>query len=108
MFESFPVDIEETDEELVFIAKLPGFSKEEIMIKATEKGIHIAAQHKKRKEIRKENYYKSEKSFGAVERALTFPVPVNPNTLRTEFKNGILTASFEKKMKKKIGKKIRE
>jgi HSP20 family protein len=98
------MDFSENDEDLIFKMDFPGFEKEEIVIKATDKAIEISAQHKERKEVREKNFYRSEKSFGEVKRAFTFPVPVNPNTLTSEFKNGILTVRLKKK---KVGKEIK-
>jgi len=107
MFGGFPVGLFETDEDVIVKADLPGFDKEEIMINVTNNSIEIAAQHKERKEVRKEKYFKSEKRFGAQRRYLTLPVPVNPDSAKAEFKNGVLTVRIKKKEKKEIGKKIK-
>lgn len=106
-FGSFPVDISETDEELVIKADLPGFSKEEISIKATDTDVDISAQHKEKKIEKTEKLFRAERRFGAVRRAFSLPVAVNPDTATAEFENGVLTLRIKKKEKKKVGKEIK-
>jgi HSP20 family protein len=105
--ESFPVDISETDSELVIKADLPGFEKTDVAIRTTENAIEIAAKRKQQRIEQKENYYRAERSMGGVRRILPLPVSVDPDTAKVEFKNGVLTITLEKKQKKKVGKQVK-
>lgn len=106
-FGTFPADISETKDELIVRADLPGFNKEEIAIRTTENTLEIAAQHKEKKIEKTEKMFRAERKFGAVKRAFTLPVAVNPDTAKAEFKNGVLTIILRKKEKKKVGKEVK-
>jgi HSP20 family protein len=104
---SFPVDIAETDDELIVRADLPGFNKDEIAIKATENTVEISAQHKEKKVEKTEKMFRAERKFGAVRRMLTLPTEVEPETAKAKFEKGVLEIRMKKTKPAKKVKKIK-
>jgi len=104
---TFPVDISETEEELVVRANLPGFDKTEVNVSVTENSVDIAAQHKEKKVRKDERFYMAERKVGTLRRFVTLPVPVDYRKARAEMKNGVLTIRLPKKVRKKESKKLK-
>lgn len=107
MVGGFPMDVAETEDELIIKADLPGFDKEDIQIRATENTIDIAAQHKEKKIEQTEKMYRAERRMGAVRKEFTLPVEVKPETTKTSFEKGVLEIRFKKAKPVKKTKEIK-
>lgn len=76
--------IDEKNKEFNITAEMPGISKEDIELNATEKEVVIKADSNARK------YYKFIKT----------PVPVDPDSAAAKYNNGVLEVTFKFKDKK--------
>ena len=99
--QTFPVDLSETENEIIIRADLPGFKKDEIDVEAYEDRILISAKRKREKVEKGENFYRRERSAGELRRMITLPEEVNIEKAKVDFSDGVLEIKLPKKEKKK-------
>ena len=102
-----PVEVYETDKEVVVKVDLPGVKKEDIEITVKENAVVIRAERKEEREEKTENVHRSERFYGVIERVIQLPVEVNPDEAKAEYKDGVLEiripkAQVEKEKKIKL------
>jgi len=83
-------DVIEREDAVSITLEMPGVEKEDIDLRTTERGIKVRVDTEDRR------YYKE----------IDFPCPVDVNSIKATFKNGVLDLTF-KKIKKDEGKKVR-
>jgi len=105
---AIPVDIAESERELILRAELPGFNKDEIKLKVTPTTIDISAEKKKISIDKGKTFYRQERSYGSARRIMTLPAEVKPEGMKAKFENGILEVIMPKKeVKKKEEKEVK-
>lgn len=92
----FPVDIIEEDGEFVVSADMPGVEKEEINVTADAEGVEISAESNQEIEEENEKYYRRERSRKVFNRRVSFPQPVDPDTIEASYDDGVLEIRAEK------------
>jgi len=100
-----PVDVYETDTEVVVKAELPGIKKEDIEINLQDNVLSIRAQSKEEQEVKEDKYYRREIRYGNFYRALSLPSEVDAEKVEATFENGVCTIRAPK-VKEKVGRKI--
>jgi HSP20 family protein len=90
------VDLYEEKDDIVVKAELPGIDKDNIEVSLTDHTITIKGEKKKEEEVKEENYYRSERSYGPFVRTLELPRDVHTDKVKASFKNGILEARLPK------------
>jgi HSP20 family protein len=79
---------------------LPGVKKEDISVKVDNNILTLKGERKSREEVKKEDYYKMESSFGCFTRSFTIPDNVDAENIHAENKDGVLEITLPKKEKK--------
>jgi len=69
---------------------LPGLSKEDIKIDLNDKTLTIYGERNIKNEIKEEDYYKVESSFGKFQRQFTLPENVDLENISANSKDGVL------------------
>lgn len=101
------VNVEETKEELVLSAELPGLGKDQISIDLENNVLTISGEKaEERTEGDEERrYHVWERKYGAFQRSFTLPRTVKADEIRAHFDNGILRVHMPKLAEAK-GRKI--
>jgi len=90
------VDVFEEKDDIVVKAELPGMEKDNIEVNLTDHTLTIKGEKKKEEEIKEENYYRAERSYGSFLRTLELPREVRADKVKASFKNGILEVRMPK------------
>lgn len=90
------VDLYEEKDDIVVKVELPGLEKDNIEVDLTDNRLTIKGEKKKEEEVKKENYYRSERSYGSFIRTLELPRDVQADKIKAAFKNGVLEVRLPK------------
>ena len=91
----------EEDECLYVEAELPGMELNDLEIYVTGNDQLTIKGQRKEPQIEKGTWHRRERSFGSFTRLITLPVPVDPDRVEAEFKNGVLTVKLPKREESK-------
>jgi HSP20 family protein len=91
------VDILETDNELVVKADLPDVDMQDIHVEIENGTLTLRGERKFEKEERDTGYHRIERSYGSFARYFSLPDTVEPDKVKADYKNGVLTVTLPKK-----------
>ncbi len=91
------VDIRETENELVVKADVPDMKFEDIDVRMENGTLTLKGERKFESDKNEGGWHRVERSFGSFERVFTLPDSVNPEGVKAEYKNGVLTVTLPKK-----------
>jgi len=75
---------------------LPGIKKEDVDIKIEDNTLLISGERKVKNEVKEEDYYKVESSFGTFSRSFSLPNEIDVENIRAESENGVLEVIIPK------------
>lgn len=110
VFSSFTPSVNTREGEFAYQidVDLPGVKKEDISVKIDNNILTLKGERKSKEEVKEENYYKMESSFGCFTRSFTIPDNVDAENIHAENKDGVLEITLPKKEKKnKSAKEIK-
>jgi HSP20 family protein len=90
-----PIDMYQTEEDVVVKAVLPGMKAEDVQISVTGELLTIKGEYRHAEEAERA-YQIREQHFGAFERTLSLPSLVVANKAQAEYVDGILTITLPK------------
>jgi len=91
------VDIQETDQELVVKADVPDMEMKDIDVRMENGTLTLRGERKFESQKTEGGWHRLERSYGTFERAFTLPETVNPEGVKADYKNGVLTVTLPKK-----------
>ena len=91
-----PVDVFETDTNVVVKAALPGLNPEDVEASVSDGVLTLKGETKADEKSEGENYYRREIRYGSFSRSIPMPVEVVGEKAEAEFKDGVLTVTLPK------------
>ena len=95
------VDLYEKDDHFIIKAELPGINKDDIKVDLKDRVLTLSGERSFDNEVKEENYYRKERSYGKFQRAFTLPADVDSEKIKAEFKDGVLQIEVPKPQDKK-------
>ena len=96
-----PVDIYETENELVVKADLPDLQEKDIDVRVANNTLTIRGERKLEKDVNVDNYLRIERAYGSFMRSFSLPNTVSSENIRAEYRNGVLTLHMAKREESK-------
>ncbi len=91
------VDMYDDENNIIVRVDLPGMEKEGIEITVTGNILTIAGEKRQEKEIKKEDYRRFERSYGAFQRSIMLPPDADTDRAVSSYENGVLEIKLPKK-----------
>ena len=90
------VDVYENDAAIVVKAELPGVDKEHIRVDVEGRILTLKGERNTENEAKEENFYRRERTYGHFERSFTLPAEIDPDSIKAEYKDGVLKIEVPK------------
>ena len=92
------IDVSETDNEIQVTAEMPGIDQNDVQVLLEDDRLIIRGEKKEEREEddKERNYHFRERVQGAFSRTLPLPFAPDPNQVKAEFKNGVMTITIPK------------
>ena len=90
------IDVYEEKDSVVVKAELPGMTKEDIEVNLAGEDLTIKGEKKEDKEVKEDNYYRRERSYGSFLRTVALPSEVKSDEIKASFKDGVLEIRLPK------------
>ncbi len=97
-----PVDIEETRDEFVVRADLPGVSKNDVKVSVLGDVLTIRGERKQTQERKDQNLHHVERRYGSFERSITLGESVRADQVAATFRDGVLEVHVPKAEEAKV------
>ena len=85
------VDIYENGEEIVLKAEVPDLRREDINVTFENSVLTIKGERKLDAELKREQFQRMERHYGAFSRSFTLPATVDGSRITAAYKDGVLT-----------------
>ena len=91
------VDIFETENELLLRADLPGLDIKDVDIEVENGTLSLRGERKYQNESKEGGFHRIERSYGSFARYFTMPDTVDTDSVKADYKQGVLTVTLPKK-----------
>jgi len=85
---------------------LPGVKKDDISVEVKDNRVTISGERKTKEEVKEEEYYRMESSYGKFERSFTLPENVDAENVSASSNDGVLEVVLPKKERAASSKQV--
>jgi HSP20 family protein len=90
------IDVFEKEDKVMVRVDLPEMKAEDVDVSIIDNVLVIKGERKQMEEVKGEEYYVTERRFGAFERTIDLPVQVKPEDVKATYKAGVLEITMPK------------
>ena len=90
------MDMNETPEEVIIVAEIPGVDKDDLEVEISSKAVKIQGNRTQSPRIDNATYRLAEIQYGNFERILYLPAPIDPEVVSASYANGFLQVRLAK------------
>jgi HSP20 family protein len=91
-----PMDVWETESEIVYAFDLPGIPEEKISVEFEDGALTVGAERERSEESSDERFYRFERRFGSFTRTIGLPQGVTEDQINADYENGVLEVHVKK------------
>ena len=91
-----PVDVWETQDEVVYSFDLPGVPESAIEVELQDDTLTVSAQREQSQERSEDGFYRVERRYGTFSRTLAVPAGVAADSVKAELEDGVLEVRIAK------------
>jgi HSP20 family protein len=91
-----PVDVWETEDELVLSFDLPGIPEDKISVEVDENVLVVSGERERTEDTSGDRFYRFERRFGTFSRSVALPQGVDDGSIEADFKDGVLEVRVPK------------
>jgi len=90
------VDIYDDDNNIVVKAEIPGVEKKDLVVDIKGRVLTLKGERSYDNEVKEDKYFRRETCFGQFQRSFTLPGDVDPESIKAEYKDGVLKIDIPK------------
>ncbi|MBA7699549.1 hypothetical protein ES703_108246 [subsurface metagenome] len=90
------IEVFEKEDRFVVKAELPGMTEEDIDISVVDETLTIKGERKAETEVKEEDYYCCERSYGNFSRSIALPSTVDAKKIEASYEDGVLEVNIPK------------
>jgi HSP20 family protein len=90
------IEVYEKEDKFMVKAELPGMTEEDIDVSVVGDTLTIKGERKAESEVKEEDYYCCERSYGSFSRSIALPSSVDAKKIEASYEDGVLEVSLPK------------
>ena len=95
------IEMVEKEDKFVVKAELPGIKEEDVDVSVVDDTLTIKGEKKTENEVKEEDYYCCERSYGSFFRSIGLPSNVDAKKIEANYEDGVLEVSLPKAVEAK-------